>query len=81
LSAPTTATVQAALREYEQRRIPRTSAIVRNSWQSGRLLQLDHPFLEALRNWFMGSWLSKHLSERLFRELMLYRVPRLQTPP
>jgi len=71
--------VEAALREYESRRLPRTSAMVRDSWQSGRLLQLDQRWLEALRNWLMGSWLGKHLTERTFRELLLYRVPAL--PP
>ena len=69
--------VEAALREYEGRRIARTSAIVRDSWQSGRMLQLDHRLLEAIRDWFMGTWLAKHLTEGVFRELLLYRLPRL----
>ncbi|MBV9038152.1 MAG: FAD-dependent monooxygenase, partial [Acidobacteriaceae bacterium] len=72
--------VEAALRDYERRRIPRTSAIVRDSWQSGRMLQLDDRRLEAVRNWFMGTRLGKHLTERVFRELVLYRVPTLQPP-
>ena len=59
---------------------PRTSAIIRDSQRSGRILQLDHRLLEVLRNWFMGSWLGKHLVERTFRELILYRVPTPQPP-
>ena len=69
--------VEAALREYERRRIPRTSTIVRNSWQSGRMLQMDRPALEAVRNWLMGSSLGKRLSRRMFEELLTYRVPKL----
>ena len=70
--------IEAALRNYESRRIPRTSAIVRDSWQSGRILQLDYRSLEALRNWFMGSWLGKYVTERTFRKLLLYPIPTLQ---
>ena len=71
--------VEAALREYERLRIPRTTAIVRNSWQSGRMLQLDSPGLEPIRNWFMGSSLAGRLSMRMFRELLNYQVPALPT--
>lgn len=70
--------VEAALREYERLRIPRTTMVVRNSWQSGRMLQLDQPILEALRNWFMGTSLGKGQALRMFRELMKYRVPELR---
>jgi hypothetical protein len=47
--------VEAALRAYERVRIPRTTAIVRDSWQSGRILQPDRPALEWLRNRLMGT--------------------------
>jgi 2-polyprenyl-6-methoxyphenol hydroxylase-like FAD-dependent oxidoreductase len=40
----------AALRRYEARRIPRTSAIVRRSWQLGRLAQAPGPPLTWLRD-------------------------------
>lgn len=70
--------VQAALREYERLRIPRATMIVRSSLQSGRMLQLDQPILEALRDWFMATALGKHLALRMFRELLTYRVPELR---
>jgi 2-polyprenyl-6-methoxyphenol hydroxylase-like FAD-dependent oxidoreductase len=44
------AAVPAALRAYEARRIPRTSAIVRQSWRIGRMGQWEHPVVCALRN-------------------------------
>jgi 2-polyprenyl-6-methoxyphenol hydroxylase-like FAD-dependent oxidoreductase len=70
--------VEAALREYERLRIPRTSAIVRNSWQTGRMLQLNQPTLEAARNWFMRSRIAQRISMRMLRELLTYRVPGLR---
>jgi 2-polyprenyl-6-methoxyphenol hydroxylase-like FAD-dependent oxidoreductase len=69
--------IEAALAEYERLRIPRTTMIVRNSWESGRVLQMDRPALEALRNWFMGSRIGKHFSARTFQELLMYPVPKL----
>jgi 2-polyprenyl-6-methoxyphenol hydroxylase-like FAD-dependent oxidoreductase len=68
---------ESALREYERLRIPRTGAIVRDSWQTGRILQLDQPALELVRDWFMGSSLGRHLGMRMFRNLLTYKVPKL----
>jgi len=73
--------VELALREYERCRIPRTAMIVRNSWQSGRSLQLDQPVLEQLRNWFMATSIGRHYAQRMFQELLTYRVPAMQNPP
>ena len=73
--------VELALREYERCRIPRTAMIVRNSWQSGRSLQLDRPVLEELRNWFMATLTGRYFAQRMFRELLTYRVPTVQNPP
>jgi 2-polyprenyl-6-methoxyphenol hydroxylase-like FAD-dependent oxidoreductase len=70
--------VELALREYERQRIPRTAMIVRNSWQTGRILQLDRPALEVLRNWFMGTSLGRHFTLRMLQEVVRYRVPQLQ---
>ena len=67
--------LETALREYERRRIPRTAAIIRNSWQSGRILQLDAPMLEALRNWLMGTSIANRLAIRMFGNLLTYRIP------
>jgi 2-polyprenyl-6-methoxyphenol hydroxylase-like FAD-dependent oxidoreductase len=68
---------ESALREYERLRIPRTGAIVRDSWQAGRILQLDQPALELVRDWFIGTSLSRHLAMRMFRTLLTYKVPEL----
>jgi 2-polyprenyl-6-methoxyphenol hydroxylase-like FAD-dependent oxidoreductase len=70
--------IEAALREYERLRIPRTATIVRRSWQTGKALQLDSPALELLRNWFMGTRLSAHLEKREFGRLLTYKLPRLE---
>ena len=67
--------LETALREYERRRIPRTAAIIRNSWQSGRMLQLDHPGLEALRNWLMGTSIGKRLAMKMLGNLLTYKIP------
>jgi 2-polyprenyl-6-methoxyphenol hydroxylase-like FAD-dependent oxidoreductase len=72
--------VEAALREYERLRIPRTAAIVRDSWQTGRFLHFDRPAIEPLRNWAMGTSLSMRLANRMFRTLLVHRLPKLQPP-
>lgn len=71
---------EAALREYERLRIPRTSAVVRDSWRMGKVLQLDSPALEWLRNSLMGSWLGQRAARRTFRSLLTYQLPRLRPP-
>jgi 2-polyprenyl-6-methoxyphenol hydroxylase-like FAD-dependent oxidoreductase len=40
--------VHAALRAYERERIPRTTAIVNESWQLGRQIMQDHPVLSRI---------------------------------
>ena len=75
-----TSPVEAALRKYERLRIPRTAAVVRNSWQAGKVLQLDSPVLEWFRNWFMGSWLGMYLGRRTFGGLLMYECPKLRPP-
>ncbi|RAK66000.1 FAD-dependent monooxygenase [Hymenobacter edaphi] len=40
----------AAFRQFDERRRPRTTRIVRQSWQLGRVAQLRHPLLVGLRN-------------------------------
>jgi 2-polyprenyl-6-methoxyphenol hydroxylase-like FAD-dependent oxidoreductase len=70
--------VVAALRKYERLRIPRTTAVVRDSRQTGKALQLDSPRLETVRNWFMGTWLGTRLAMRTFARLLTYQLPRLR---
>lgn len=72
-----TSPVETALRQYERLRIPRTTAVVRQSWQAGKALQLDSPALEWFRNWFMGSALGRYLGRRMFESLLMYECPRL----
>lgn len=69
--------VEAALRKYESLRISRTTSIVRNSWRTGKALQLDSPALELFRNWSMGTWLGTRLAMRTLRTLLIYQLPRL----
>ncbi|AYA37036.1 FAD-dependent oxidoreductase [Hymenobacter oligotrophus] len=42
--------LQAAFRLFEQRRLPRTTRIVRQSWQLGQVAQFSRPWLVQLRN-------------------------------
>ena len=72
--------IEAALRKYERLRIPRTTAIVRDSWQAGKVMQLNSPKLESFRNWFMGTRLGTHLAMRSMGSLLTYQLPRLQSP-
>ncbi|MGH9560365.1 MAG: FAD-dependent monooxygenase, partial [Terracidiphilus sp.] len=69
--------IEAALREYERLRIPRTTAVIQGSWQTGKLLQLDSPILEWFRNAFMGSRLGTRMGLRMMESLLTYRVPQL----
>lgn len=69
--------VEAALRKYERLRIPRTTAVIQNSWKTGKALQLDSPALERLRNCFMGTGLGTRLGMRMMRNLLTYQLPRL----
>lgn len=43
-------TLETAFRLFDQRRRPRTTRIVRQSWQLGQVAQLSHPLLVTLRN-------------------------------
>lgn len=71
--------IEASLRKYEDMRIPRSTQVVRNSWQSGKVLQIESPGLEWLRNWFIGTWLVRSLETRSFRSLLTYRLPSLES--
>ncbi|MFD0697024.1 FAD-dependent oxidoreductase [Paenibacillus sp. GCM10027628] len=50
---------------YEQKRIPRTSRIVRQSRKMGRMVQLDHPLAMALRNQVLSWMPDRHQMNRL----------------
>ena len=69
--------IEAALRKYEGLRPPRTTEVIRKSWQTGKVMQLDSPALESLRNWFMGTQLGTGVEMRMLRSLLTYQLPRL----
>jgi 2-polyprenyl-6-methoxyphenol hydroxylase-like FAD-dependent oxidoreductase len=70
--------VEASLRKYEEIRLPRTTQIVRDSWQTGKVLQLDSPALEWLRNWFLGTKACERAEMRAFTSLLTYGLPKLR---
>lgn len=43
----------AALRQYEQLRIPRTTTITKRSWQFGKIGQIENPIITPFRNLFI----------------------------
>jgi 2-polyprenyl-6-methoxyphenol hydroxylase-like FAD-dependent oxidoreductase len=71
------ATTEEALRAYERLRIPRTTAIVNDSWRTGLALQTDQAALASLRNWLSATRIGRSLEKRMFRKLLLYRLPKL----
>lgn len=73
-----TCPVGAALRKYEHLRIPRTTAVVRNSRLTGKALQLNSSSLELIRNWVMGTGLATRLGMRTFESLLAYQLPSLR---
>jgi 2-polyprenyl-6-methoxyphenol hydroxylase-like FAD-dependent oxidoreductase len=74
-----TSPAEAALRQYESMRISRTAKVVRDSWQTGKVLQLDSAALESLRNWFLGTRLGERLGMQTFRDLLTYQLPHLRS--
>jgi len=67
--------IEPALRKYQGLRLPRTTEIVRNSWQTGKVIQLDSPALEWLRDWFMGTPIGARLGMRTLQSLLTYKLP------
>ena len=74
-----TSAIEPALRQYERLRIPRASRIVHDSWQAGKVLQLDSPALEWFRNSLMGSWLGGRLEVRALQRVLAYQPPKLRS--
>jgi 2-polyprenyl-6-methoxyphenol hydroxylase-like FAD-dependent oxidoreductase len=69
--------VEDALRTYERLRIPRTTAIVNDSWRAGQLLQTEQQLIAAFRDWLSASAIGQRLQTQMFRKLLLHRVPKL----
>lgn len=69
--------IEAALRNHERLRIPRTTAVVNDSWRAGQLLQTEQPMIAAFRDWFSASAIGQRLQTQMFRNLLLHRVPKL----
>lgn len=57
-----------ALRQYEQRRIPKASQVIKSSWQINQLVNLRNPLLRKARN-FAISHLPAALAQRQFERL------------
>ena len=74
-----TRSIEASLRKYEQMRLRRTTEIVQQSWQTGKVLQLDSAVLEPLRNWFIATPVGGYLETKTFTKLLTYRLPMLRT--
>ena len=68
------------MRQYERIRISRAASVVRDSWRTGKVLQLDSPVLESLRNWFMNTRLGERLGMQTFRTLLTHQLPHLRSP-
>lgn len=58
--------IQKAFQLFESRRIDRTSRIVNDSWQLGKVAQIENPILSGLRNLAL-SWAPASLAERQLR--------------
>jgi len=71
--------IEASLRKYELMRLPRTSEIVRNSWQAGMVIRTESPALMWIRDWFMGTPVGALLEMRTFKSLLAYKLPRLRS--
>ena len=69
--------IEQALRTYERQRISRTTMIVNDSWRAGQLLQTERPLLAAFRDWFSVSSIGQRIQSRMFKKLLLHRVPKL----
>ncbi|MDD9941847.1 MAG: FAD-dependent monooxygenase [Myxococcales bacterium] len=74
-------TEEAALRDYEARRILRVNPLVERSYGVGRLAQLSHPLLVALRNTAMWLAPSETMHARMARELEAGVAPLLAREP
>ncbi|PYI54879.1 FAD-dependent monooxygenase [Paenibacillus flagellatus] len=62
---PETADVAKALQAYERARIPRTTAIVKQSRRMGKLMQLENGIAIAVRNWMLRTVPPAVLASRL----------------
>jgi hypothetical protein len=51
--------------------------IVNDSWRAGQLLQTEQPMIAAFRDWLSASAIGQSIQTRMFRKLLLHRVPKL----
>lgn len=72
------ASIEPALRQYEQRRRRRTAMVTRQSRRSGRLLGLKNPLLVRLRDGFVASSVGKRQGVKLMATLLNYELPELE---
>lgn len=71
------ATPEAGLRDYEQRRRERTAFVIKQSWSLGNVFQFRNPLMVWLRNWSLRTRLGQRRGERIFETLLGYDPPDL----
>lgn len=71
-----TSDVVKALQIYEQARIPRTTALVKDSWDFGRLVLWEHPWAVKLREKLL-KYIPKSLVKKRLIEQANYQVGKL----
>lgn len=64
-----TGDVEAAFRAYETRRKPRTAFITNQSWQIGRVAQMENPLACAARNFVVKTFSSGAMEKQLAKAL------------
>jgi len=65
------------LRQYEQLRRKRTAQAVGESWQLGKILQLQNPFLAWARNRFMKTTFGRGLATNQIKKWIGFDLPQL----
>ena len=61
--------IAAAFHTYQTRRQPRTAFITNQSWQIGRMAQLENPLLCAARNWVVKTFSQRTMTRQLAKVL------------
>lgn len=77
-SLRTTASVEAALRDYETERKERTKFVVEQSWELGKVFQLSNPIAIWLRNVMSRTKYAHQRGEKLFERLLEVELPILE---
>ena len=68
--------LQEALKAYDQERVPRAGAIVRQSWQLGKIAQLENPLGVWLRNKLLPL-VSQSVNDKQIKSLLAIELPEI----